>query len=166
MTTEKIKKALERPFPVDRIHWRLGSTNAKQLGVKPWEATRGIPLAYIDARDVMKRLDDVLGPENWQCTYPIIAEGIAICNLSVRYPGTDEWITKANGAGDTQVEAEKGKLSDALKRAAVNFGIGRYLYSLPNVWVDVQNGKFDPPLLPRWATPEGYDEIMEKRKET
>lgn len=49
-----------------------------------------------------------------------------------------EWVTKADGAGDSDVEAEKGAISDALKRAAVKWGIGRYLYDLGNIWVDTE----------------------------
>jgi hypothetical protein len=154
MSLIAIRNGLARPFPVNRIHWRVGATTK--------DKAKCIPLAYIDARDVMQRLDDVLGPECWQVRYSHVADGLVICELGLQIAG--EWIWKANGAGDTQVEAEKGKLSDAFKRAAVLWGIGRYLYGLPDKWVDLNNGKFTPPELPEWATPKGYDEIMEKRK--
>ncbi len=148
---------LKEPFPVNRIHWRVGSTNAKSLGCKPWEATKGIALAYIDARDVMKRLDDVIGI-NWQCKYSHVTDKGVVCEIGILIDG--EWMWRSNGAGDTQVEAEKGAMSDAFKRAAVMWGIARYLYSLPNTWVDLKNGKIsNPPQLPKWATPEGYKEL-------
>jgi hypothetical protein len=83
----------------------------------------------------MDRLDTVVGPENWQDRYEVHGPRV-IGYLSVRI--NDEWITKADGAGDTQVEAEKGGLSDALKRSAVKWGIGRYLYDLGNVWVECE----------------------------
>ena len=159
---------LKRPFPVGKIHWRVGNTNAKKLGCKPWEATEGSVLAYIDARDVMARLDKVMGMENWQCRYPLSDSGLLICEvgLFINNEKTQGWIWKANGAGDTQVEAEKGKCSDAFKRAAVLWGIGQYLYALPFSWVAIRNGKPDTiPALPFWATPEGYDEILAKRNE-
>ena len=65
------------------------------------------------------------------------------------------WITRAGGAGDTDIEAEKGALSDAFKRAAVLFGIGRYLYDLPNEWIEIDEyKKFKrKPSLPAWALP-------------
>jgi hypothetical protein len=162
---------LKRPFPENKIHWRVGSTNAKKLGCKPWEATQGSALAYIDARDVMQRLDEVMGPAGWQCRYPLAAGELLICEVGLKIPvyeddmGTPEWIWKANGAGDTQVEAEKGKCSDAFKRAAVLWGIGRYLYYLPFSWVDLENGKlkYNPP-LPVWATPEGWDMATAKKE--
>lgn len=125
-------KALAAPFPASKISWRVGSTNAKKMA--PAKPTKGIGLAYIDARDVMKRLNDVCGAENWMCEYPV-ANGKTSCRISIRING--EWIYKENGAGDSQVEAEKGAFSDALKRAAVVWGIGMYLYDVENVWVDI-----------------------------
>ena len=169
---------LRRPFPAHKIHWRVGSTNAKKLGVKPWQATEGSVLAYVDARDVMSRLDKVVGPENWQCRYPLSDSGLLICEVGIRgtvmdaQTGLDEWIWKANGAGDTQVEAEKGKCSDAFKRAAVLWGIGQYLYALPFQWIKLENGQIPRgqkemlgEMLPVWATPEGFDQLMEKKEQ-
>lgn len=118
---------LHKPFPPSEIEWRVGSTNS--------EKTSGLALAYLTARHVMERLDEVVGPENWQTRYEFNA-GTAVCYLSVRIAG--EWVTKADGAGSTDVEAEKGQISDALKRAAVSWGIGRYLYNMNNVWVDIE----------------------------
>lgn len=162
-----LREKLKRPFPADRIHWRLGSTNQKKLAKETnnpkARATMGIPLAYIDARDVMARLDEVCG-DLWQNRYTLADSGLLVCEIGIFILSMNEWVWRSNGAGDTQVEAEKGKASDAFKRAAVMWGIGRYLYSLDNKWVDLdQRGKFTPPPLPRWATPEGYDEIMKRR---
>lgn len=147
MTTSEIYKALKRPFPERLISWRVGATSK--------DKQKGIALAYIDARDVMQRLDDVLGLD-WQCKYSH-ADSKTICELSIKVEG--EWITRSGGAGDTQVEAEKGAISDAFKRAAVLFGVGQYLYHLPNEWVEIDQFKkiTKPPTLPSWATPVGYD---------
>lgn len=152
MTRDEIYKALKRPFDTRLISWRAGATNAKKNnGV----ATKCIALAYIDARDVMQRLDDVLGLD-WQCKYTH-AENKTICEIGIKVH--DEWVWRAGGAGDTDIEAEKGAISDAFKRAAVLFGIGRYLYSLTNNWVDCDEYKTikAPPQLPEWATPLGFD---------
>ncbi len=118
---------LRAPFPPERVSWRVGSTNK--------EKTKGMALAYIDARDVMDRLDEVCGPAGWQCRYPH-ANGKTVCEIGVKIG--DEWIWKADGAGDTDYEAEKGALSDAFKRAAVRLGIGRYLYDVDSPWVEVE----------------------------
>ena len=112
-------------------------------------------MAYITARDVMDRLDEVFKPDGWQTRYDYIG-GRMICYLSCKVKG--EWITKADGADDTQIEAAKGGISDSLKRASVQWGIARYLYH-PNAF---DNNK-EPA---SWATPEGYDALMEKRSGT
>lgn len=119
---------LKEPFPPDRISWRVGSTNK--------EKTKGMALAYIDARDVQDRLDDVCGPGNWQCRYSHATDKKTVCEIGLLL--NSEWVWKADGAGDTDVEAEKGALSDAFKRAAVRWGVGRYLYDLDSPWVDLE----------------------------
>lgn len=118
---------LRTPFPPERISWRVGSTTK--------DKKRGMALAFIDARDVMERLDEVVGPENWQNTYPH-ANGKTVCRIEIRLNG--EWVGKEDGAGDTDFEAEKGALSDAFKRAAVRWGIGRYLYDVDAPWVELE----------------------------
>jgi hypothetical protein len=121
-----------RPFAAEEIEWRIGSTNA--------DKTKGMALAYMDARAVMDRFDAVCGPDGWQCNYTM-SGAIAICNIGVLMP-SGNWIWKADGAGATDVEGEKGMLSDALKRAAVRWGVGRYLYEMDSPWVAiVQRGK-------------------------
>jgi len=143
-----ITEQLKDPFKPTLIHWRVGATNAKKLQCKPWEANKGIALAYVNARDVMKRFDDTVG-DNWQVEYPF--EGC--CRIGIKIG--DEWLWRSNGAGVTDVEGEKGQYSDSFKRAAVLWGVARYLYYLPDVWCDLQNGKIaTPPTLPDWALPE------------
>ena len=118
---------LKKPFAPERVSWRVGSTNA--------DKSRGLALAYIDARDVQDRLDEVCEPHNWQCRYALLGT-TTICEIGIRIG--DEWVWKADGAGATDVEGEKGALSDALKRAAVKWGIGRYLYDLDSPWVELE----------------------------
>lgn len=140
-----ITARLKEPFDPKAIHWRAGATNAKKNNGKP---TKAIALAYVNARDVMKRFDDVCG-DHWQVEYPF--DGC--CRIGVKVG--DEWVWRSNGAGETDVEGEKGKFSDAFKRAAVLWGVGRYLYYLPNVWCDLDQYKniVTPPKLPNWALP-------------
>ena len=134
-TAQALFDELCRPFAADEIDWRVGSVNK--------EKTKGMALAYMDARAVMDRLDGVCGPDGWQCNYTPGVNGSIVCNLGVRMPdGT--WIWKADGAGATDVEGEKGMLSDALKRAAVRWGIGRYLYEMKSPWVALENGRYIP----------------------
>lgn len=127
--TLSIYEKLKRPFKASKISWRVGAVSK--------DKTKAIALAYIDARDVMERLDEVFGL-NWQCSYSH-AETKTICEIQVLIDGV--WISRANGAGDSDIEAEKGAISDAFKRAGVMFGIGRYLYDLPNEWVEIDEYK-------------------------
>ena len=127
--------ALSAPFEPSTVHWRPGYI--KQGGKE------GIALAYVDARDVQDRLDAVCTPGGWKCEHKEVA-GRLVCTLSLRIlreDGSYEWVGKEDGAGDTAIEGEKGGLSDALKRAAVQFGIARYLYRLPDVWVKINNNR-------------------------
>lgn len=121
--------ALAAPFPPDAIHWRAQTMSG--------DGNSAMALAYIDARDVMRRLDQVCGPENWQDSYTETVKGRLICTLQIRIGG--EWISKSDGAGDTDVEGDKGAISDALKRTAVKWGIGRYLYDMPVTWADCES---------------------------
>lgn len=119
---------LKQPFSPDDIEFRAGATNN--------EKTRALALPYIDARAVLDRLDSVCGPENWRDEYQPGPAGGVICGLSIRI--NNEWVTKWDGAENTDYEPIKGGLSDALKRAGVKWGIARDLYSLPKVWVSCE----------------------------
>jgi hypothetical protein len=136
-------KALHAEFPRDRIEWRPQGSVSKNGSI--------LALAYIDARDVMDRLDEVCGPANWQDSYAETPKGRVLCTISLRIG--DEWVSKSDGAGETQVEGDKGAISDALKRAAVKWGIGRYLYSIESPWVpcETYQGNDNKPKFKRFS---------------
>lgn len=155
---------LKEPFPAEDIEWRLQSCGEKNG--KFW----GKALAYITSRAVQERLDEVCGPDGWQTE--IKKEGDAyLCTLSIRVKhddGTIEFISRVDGADATDIEPVKGGISGAIKRAACQFGIGRYLYNLDEAWADVREDgklsgktkegkwfKWNPPALPGWALPGG-----------
>ena len=121
--------ALQAPFASSDIEWRIGQ--AGETNSKVWATA----LAYLTSRAVMDRLDAVCGPENWKNEYRPGPAGGILCGISIRCG--DGWITKWDGAENTQVEAVKGGLSDALKRTAVQWGIGRYLYNLPMAFATI-----------------------------
>lgn len=150
-----LQQKLEAPFPPSRVSWRIGR--------KTQDKRKAQLLAYIDARDVMERLDKACGFDGWQCRYNLAEGGLLICEVGVWARG--EWLWRANGAGDTAVEAEKGKCSDAFKRAAVLWGVGRYLYDLDSPWVEIdQYGKWQKdPELPSWATPRGFMDALKEK---
>jgi len=118
---------LSAPFPTEVISWRVGATNKGK--------TSGMALAYIDARDLMDRLDAVVGFECWQNRYTHTATK-TVCEIGILISGN--WVWKADGAGDTDYEADKGALSDAFKRAGVRWGIARYLYGMKTPWVSIE----------------------------
>lgn len=141
---ETLLSQLKQPFDPKFVKWRVGQVSKDQ--------TKATALAYIDSREVMKRLDDVMGVGGWQTRYVEVKDGF-ICELDLWI--NDRWVTKSNAAGHTKVESVKGGASDALKRAAAVWGIGRYLYYLPRVWVEIDQYKHlkQTPQLPDWALP-------------
>lgn len=143
MNLGEIEKALKAPFRPDEIEYRITATSNG----------KGLAVAYVQNRAIQNRLDEVMGFHNWKNEFVVIDKG-KICGLSLRIDG--EWITKYDGASDTKIEATKGGISDSMKRAAVQWGIGRYLYNLPSTWVRIDNNKkiLERPKLPNWALPD------------
>lgn len=154
-------KALSKPFNESEIEWRIGQCG--DTNGKIW----GFCLAYIQARAVMDRLDEVCGQENWKVSYENVASG-TFCTLSIKIE--NEWVSKQDGSDPSELEAFKGAVSGSLKRAGSVWGIGRYLYGLDsNMFIQVvekntpgsQYGKTKdgktfhwlPPALPGWAIP-------------
>jgi hypothetical protein len=142
-----ITEALASPF--DRTEIKF-----KPQAVK---GNRALPVAYVDVRVVQDRLDEVLGVENWQDEYQMLPEGSVVCRLRLKIGG--RWITKMDvGSPSEQPDSGdriKAAFSDALKRAAVKFGVGRYLYRLKLDWVnyDPTRRVMSDPRLPDFALP-------------
>lgn len=90
-------------------------------------------LLYKDARCDMRILDDVIGAENWQCSYQSI-EGKLFCTVSVWSETHQQWISKQDVGVPSNMESEKGEASDAFKRACFRL-FGRELYTAPFIWV-------------------------------
>jgi hypothetical protein len=143
-----IASRLSAPFAVGEVKFKPQSV----------KGNRAMALAYIDSRAIQDRLDEAVGVENWQDDYELLGDGSVVCRLQVQIDG--RWITKTDvGSPSEQPDCHdrlKAAFSDALKRAAVKYGIGRYLYRLPILWAD-----FDPvkkqfvalPQLPAHALP-------------
>jgi hypothetical protein len=154
---------LKAPFSQTELDWRIVRAKDGDGG-----QVMAIVAPYVTNRAIMERLDETVGPSNWRNEYTDGPDGGILCGLSIRIDG--EWVTKWDGAENTNLEPVKGGLSGAMKRAAVQWGIGRYLYSIETVFAAVnQNGKYrgkspngthfkwDPPQLPAWALPEGEE---------
>jgi len=87
-------------------------------------------VAYIDSRDVQNLLDEVLGQANWQDDYKEV-EGKVYSGVGILVNDIVGWVWKWDCGTESNIEKEKGQASDAFKRAAVKWGIGRFLYDLP-----------------------------------
>lgn len=167
MDAKKIQQALQAPFAPADIEWRI-----QQAGVYPIPKGEShgwaLVLAYVTSRAIQERLDDVVGLDKWRNEFTSAPDGGTLCGISIKF---DEWITKYDGAENTQIEAVKGGLSGAMKRAGVQWGIGRYLYNLESNFVNLYREKqehtesyyhkdnktkyyWSPPSLPKWALPE------------
>jgi len=150
---------LRQPFRNEDIEWRIQSSGVKDN--RAWAKV----LAYVQARAIQERLDEVFGILGWQVRYKLehfdtvdskehglmdkdrqVKEGI-ICIISVYDKESNYWIEKSDGAPFTNFESFKGGISDALKRtAASGYGIGRYLYKLTfgfaDVYKDTKKGRY------------------------
>lgn len=148
-TPQEVAERLAEPFGPEDIRFLP----------KVVSGNRALAMAYVNARAIQDRLDDALGIHNWQDSYTVLANGCVVCRLLVRIGG--EWIAKEDvGSPSEQPDKHdqtKAAYSDALKRCAVKYGVGRYLYSLPSQWVDYDPQKkqfVKVPTLPAWALPD------------
>lgn len=144
----KIEKDLAAPF------------DERELKFKPQmvKNNRCLAMAYVNARAVMDRLDDVLGVDGWEDRYTFLPSGSVYCELTIQVNGVEVTRSDVGSPSEQPDESDriKAAVSDALKRAAVKFGVGRYIYRLPAQWVDydpVKKQIIAPPSLPDWARP-------------
>lgn len=114
-----------RTLRADEIECRVGAVTDKGVSL----------LMYKDARVDMRLLDEVVGAENWQRKHELI-DGQLFCTVSIRNE-KGEWVGKQDVGTESNTEKEKGRASDAFKRACFNWGVGRELYSCPFVWVNL-----------------------------
>ena len=129
-----IREELARPFAPEDLEWRIQVTSK--------DKTSGLAIPYVTNRAIQDRLDEVVGPENWYNDYkPWHGNGkkdAQICGISIYFEGKG-FITKWDGAEDSDIEPIKGGLSDSMKRAAVQWGIGRVLYKMTKpLWVKIE----------------------------
>lgn len=129
-----IHAELAKPFAPEDLEWRLQKADENGR----W----GIAVPYVTNRAIQARLDEVVGPENWYNEFkPWHGNGkkeAQICGISIYFEERGQFITKWDGAEDSDIEPVKGGLSDSMKRAAVQWGIGRTLYNMDTVFVNVE----------------------------
>lgn len=130
----------------------LQSINLKQLQdiipvkwrVQSVKSGYSFCVAYVDARDVQNHLDNVCGIENWQSRHKE-EKGNLFCEIGINFGG--QWIWKSDVGTESNIEKQKGEASDSFKRAAVMWGVGRFVYDYPVLRVKncrADNGKEYP----------------------
>jgi hypothetical protein len=170
MTSEQVKltqevfKALKEPFKAEYIQWRPVAFSH--------DKNRALVVPFYDARMVIIRLDEIVGPSNWMVSHAPLDGGGVLTTISIR--DGDHWISKEDiGYVDRDTDKQtgeqidsstkiKGDASDGIKRAGMLWGIGRVYWMFPPAmkedwWVDwdSQYRKLagPPPTLPKWALP-------------
>jgi len=108
-------KDLKKEIP---FKWRTQSTSE-------WGSNC---VAYIDARQAQDILDEVCGQDGWQCEYKEY-KGNLFCSIGI-FTEFEQWVWKSDCGSESNIEKQKGEASDAFKRAAVMWGVGRFLYSM------------------------------------
>jgi hypothetical protein len=111
-------------------------------------------LLYKDARCDMKILDETVGAENWQRKHDVV-NGNLFCTVSIWDDEKKMWISKQDVGVESYTEKEKGQASDSFKRACVNWGIGRELYTAPFIWVSADKINMSQD-KGRWTTREKF----------
>ena len=119
-----------RPLRADEIECRIGSVGAKGFTM----------LLYKDARCDMNILDETFTPFGWQREHKEI-KGVVYCGVAIYNQDADRWVWKWDAGAESYTEKEKGEASDSFKRACVNWGIGRELYTAPLIFI---RAKTDP----------------------
>lgn len=117
MDLEKLKEPMEYKWRVQSFSKHYASASC---------------VAYIDARQDMDRLDEVCGADNWQDDYKDVG-GRLLAGVGIKCD--NEWIWKWDTGVESNVEKEKGEISDSFKRACVKWGLGRFLYAMDIVFV-------------------------------
>lgn len=155
---------LDEKFSSKDIEWRIGRCGIKNN--KPWATA----LAYVQNRAIQKRLDSVCGKENWENEFREWHKDSQLCGISIWV--NDKKITKWDGADNTDFEATKGGISDSMKRAACQWGVGRYLYEIEEAFVECSTVRQDGYKYAKckegvfyWKVPE-IDKIINKNSST
>lgn len=131
MNTEDVLNKLSKPFHPSHLSWKPGATNK--------DKTKALALAYADIRAYQNRLDEVCGM-NWAVSYTPWGDRI-VCHLTIN------GITRSS-TGEADAQSERSEIAgtsaeaQAFKRACAMFGLGRYIYNMPSMWVEYSGNSF------------------------
>jgi hypothetical protein len=125
-----------RKLRVDEIDFRVGTIGKSANGAYC------TLLAYKDARVDMAMLDEAFGNEFWQNEYRRDSKGVLQCGIGIYNDHINQWIWKWSNGTESNTEKQKGEYSDALKRAGFVVGIGRELYDVPTLFVNMNQDEY------------------------
>jgi hypothetical protein len=125
-------KDLSRPLDISDVDFRVQSIN---------NGGYATVLAYKDARVDMNRLDEVLGVGFWTRDYKMIDNQL-FCGIGIYNDVINQWVWKWDVGTESMTEAQKGRASDAFKRACFNLGIGRELYDYPLISIKLNENEW------------------------
>ena len=117
--------------------------NAGEIDARIQQVTAGgsaLVLLYKDARCDMRLLDETAGALHWQRSHEVIG-GRLYCTVSIYDTETRQWVSKSDVGTESMTEQEKGQASDSFKRACFNWGIGRELYTAPNIFIKLKESE-------------------------
>jgi hypothetical protein len=146
MAEKDLYHRLREPFDIRFISWKINNYNSAK--------TKAMITFYLDARAVQHRLNEVLGVEGWSFSFTELEKDKGVHGKLTVYffaPEADKAsrrdecivneVTREDVGYATTTEKSdwyKDAVSDALKRCAVHFGVGHFLYALPNLWIDTK----------------------------
>ncbi|MCU4862803.1 Rad52/Rad22 family DNA repair protein [Bacillus cereus] len=131
-----IMESLQAEFPFEQLGWKVTNTFESQGRFFAYVAP------FVDARAIQDRFDEVFGIDNWQVSYEKWGEKATKCTISVFL--NERWISKEDGSEESDYSSVKGGFSNSLKRAAVLWGVGRYLYNIKPTKVELSTRSNGP----------------------
>lgn len=131
-----IMESLQAEFPVEQLGWKIINTFESHGRFFAFVAP------FVDARAIQDRFDEVFGIDNWQVSYEKWGEKATKCTISVFL--NERWISKEDGSEESDYSSVKGGFSNSLKRAAVLWGVGRYLYNIKPTKVELSTRSNGP----------------------
>ena len=134
MLTNEQMTALAEPFNVNDLEWKPGATTR--------DKSRGLALAYVDMRRYVDRLNEVFGGD-WSDDVQVMDGGTVVI-MRLTCAGVTRSDVGESPASDKN--SATSSIAQAFKRACVKFGLGAYLYRMPQKWVayDPQKKRFTP----------------------
>lgn len=121
-----------RELKADEIEVRISQVKPKGISL----------LLYKTARTDANLLDETVGPENWENDFKVV-DGVLYGGIGIYDERKDRWNWKWDAGTESNTEAEKGRASDAFKRAGFKHGIGRELYTAPFIWIPAERCKIE-----------------------